>query len=311
MKNRKRIKPINFQLFEKFDNAPTSVFEIKYCFFLPQSKIFKPNKNGVERIVYDDGQNYRISAIGSTLTQVHRNILDIILYFGEKEFEKDSFLPMRRIKISTIQKHLGWQKKNNYGWVIEKINELKTSSIIVRSYENINKGQSFNLIDEYEFEDEIEEKTKNSEYTFIFSEKYLNFLEKTFSIKYEAYIKDIIALKHAQTQAVVRYMISFFENHYIKIPKLFAQIGISGSDQMMRIYMKNVIEELEHEGKKFGITIQRSRDFKKNEYSKYTISYSKAEAREKVYIAAPISELKKQIHTKKNVVTQETAQKTA
>jgi hypothetical protein len=79
--------------------------------------------------------------------------------------------------------------------------------------------------------------------------------EKKVSINYKELLPDILSLKHPQTKAVVRYLLSHTAGHQINIDKLLKKIGIVGGNRNLEISRKYVLDELEEVGERFNIEL--------------------------------------------------------
>ncbi len=251
---------------KRFEIAPINTKEIKFNFYAPLEKISNKDKNKKEFLVYqNNNDNNEISIVtkNERLTQVHKDILDIILTFGKKYNENEDYGKI--IYLNEIQKRLGHKYQKNNEWLKQKIEELSNVKIkITQKNEDKNFVMTFGIIRATM----IDEKTKM--YKILFEELYLNFFELFVSINFsKSLLQDILLLKHAVTKASVRYLFTFKEQQ-INVDKLLDKIGITGSKRNIEIHRKKLIEELEETGHKFGIEIIKGRFLKD-----YLIRYKK------------------------------------
>jgi len=231
----------------RFKIAPVNGQEIKFNIYAPIEKINHAEKHKNEFTVFEDDK-YKVKLQGKKLTQVHKDIMDIVMYYG-KDYNKNNLFG-KTITLYEIQKHLQYKSKKNNKWVKEKLQELKRTTIEITKKRKDNKNQIFEisilratLLDE-----------KIEKYAIIFEELYLMFFELYVSINYKPLLKDILSLKNAVTKSTVRYLLTFKE-HQINVDKLLNKIGIKGSDRNLRKHRKILLDELKNTGFKFGIEL--------------------------------------------------------
>lgn len=246
----------------RFKIAPINQKEAKFNIFAPVSKISSKEKYKNEFILFEDNK-FLIKGYGVKLTQIHRDILEIILFHG-KQIEKDKFAG-RIITLWEIQKHLNLNGKNNT-WIKNKIGELKRASILMKN-KKTNKQIELSIIRAYKLDDEL------NKYAILFEEIYLQFFEINISLNYKNLLKDILNLKYPITKAVIRYLLTFKTKHQINIDKLLEKVGVNGSKRTKQRERKKLIEELGKVGQKFNIEIKNISN--KNDTKNYTIIYSK------------------------------------
>ena len=244
---------IDIKTLNRFRVAPVNTQEIKFNLFAPIEKINHKEKHKEEFIVYEN-EKFLVKLQGKKLTQVHKDIMDIVMFYG-RDFNKDNLFG-KTITLYEIQKHLFYKSKNNNKWIKEKLKELKRATIEITK-----KGKNGNQ----EFEISILRATmideKTQEYAIIFEELYLMFFELYVSINYKKLLKDILSLEHAVTKASIRYLLTFKE-HQINIDKLLNRIGVVGSKRNIEIHRKKLLQELEKIGYKFGIEIVEGKNLK-------------------------------------------------
>lgn len=235
----------------RFRNAPVTVEEAKYNIFAPIIKIPEIHKKNYlinEEVFNSD--SFRVCISGIRLTQIHRDILDIALFYGDYKLEEEieENIPVRTFSLYTIQKHLQSKYKNNNEWLIQKFEELQRAMITVEDKKR-NDTYKFNII----------RASKHSKglntFVLVFEEIYLNFFESRISINYKELLEDILKLKYPQTKAAVRYLLSHTDGHNINIDKLLQKIGVQGGQRNLEIARKNVLDELTRKGNKFNIEL--------------------------------------------------------
>jgi hypothetical protein len=261
----------------RFRAAPVTTTEAKLNLFAPVDKIQKPEGYKIYTDVYED-EKCKISISGTRLTQIHRDILDIALFYGNSDVENHIIqrVPVRTFTLYEIQEHLQHKSRKNQAWLKEKFQDLKRATIIIRSKEN-KEDIEFNIIRAARYSNKIQG------YVLVFEELYFSFFEKEIGVNYKALLPKILQLRYPQTKAVVRYLLSFSKGHQIGIDNILQKIGIMGGGRNIRIHKKNVLAELKKVGKKFNIKIVEN----DKEHGKISLKYKK---HKKVKIFHPLKE---------------------
>lgn len=308
MMNHKKIYPITSA--KKMVYAPTSVFETNFAFFQPVNKYIREYDRLEERPVYDDGEFIKITMIGEMLTQIHRNIMDIILYHGRTVIMDDNYEPVKVITLDEILRVLGHRGVENKKWLLKKIRQMTLTRVVLNFYDDPEKKEEFSFIDKLIH---IGTKDGNVEYRITFHENYHKFLESTFTYGYPSFLDDILKLKNAATQAVVRYCLSFSKSTQISLRNALSILGVDENDERsIHRYAKLVYEELKAEGHKFGIELIKDSEKREKDYLSYVINYrrSRMEIEGKKISIHPYSPDGERIINKKRNILDE-AQKTA
>jgi len=233
----------------RFRTAPVTTAEAKLNLFAPVDKILDPSRYQIYTTIYDDDR-FSVQVSGTRLTQIHRDILDIALFYGNYRIEEEieQTIPVRTFSLHEIQKHLQYKYKNNQAWIVEKLQDLKRATIVVCD-KTKEEDIEFNII-------RVAKRShKLQEYVLVFEELYFEFFEKSIGIDYKELLSEILKLKHPQTKAVVRYMLSHQKGHQINIDKLLNKIGVQGGQRNTNKHRKAVIEEIEEIGEKFNISL--------------------------------------------------------
>jgi hypothetical protein len=233
----------------RFRTAPVTTTEAKLNLFAPVDKIYDHSKYQIYTVVYEDSRN-KVSVSGTRLTQIHRDILDIALFHGSYRIEDEieQTIPVRTFSLYEIQKHLQYKNRYNNKWLIEKLQELKRATIVIYDKE-MKEEIEFNIIRVAKRSDKIQE------FILVFEELYFQFFEKQVSIDYKELLPDILSLKHPQTKAVVRYLLSHTAGHQINIDKALQKVGVIGGNRNLEVSRKYVLDELQEIGDKFNIEI--------------------------------------------------------
>lgn len=231
----------------RFRQSPVTANELKLNIFAP---VERKKVEIVEKEPIFENDKLLVELTGYRLNQLHRDILDIILHYGSAEIEQqvDDGIPIRTFSLYQVQKHLNHKAKRNTKWIRDKFSELKNVSIKITDKITENDIE-FSIIRV------ITHSKKLQTYVLAMEELYLAFFESEISINYKQLLPHILSLKHAQTKAVVRYMLSHTAGHQINIDKLLRGLGIKGEQRNLEYYRKLVLDELEKIGDKFNIEI--------------------------------------------------------
>jgi hypothetical protein len=235
----------------RFRAAPVTTKEAKLNIFAPLDKL-NPENYQMETVVFEDNK-HRVAVSGIRLTQLHRDILDIALFHGDYRLENEikENIPVRTFSLYKIQEHLRHKNRKNVSWLKEKFAELKRATILIE-YKDDDEDIEFNII-------RVAKRShKLGEYVLVLEELYMAFFEKEIGIDYKELLPDILSLKHAQTKAVVRYMLSHQAGHKINIDKLLRKIGVQGEQRNLEYHRKQVLQELEEVGDKFNIELVKT-----------------------------------------------------
>jgi hypothetical protein len=251
-------------LLQRFKQAPVTVTELKNNIFLPYEK---EKKEPVENLVIFENKylvgGIKITINGYKLNQLHRDILDIALYYGDNSLEKmtNDNRPIRLISLYEIQKHLKYKSKNNNTWLDKKIQELKRTTINIKIKEV--GWAEFNIIDIAKYS------KKQNKYAIVISDWYMMFFEKEISIGYKEYLPIILGLKNPQSKALARFLLSNTTDMQIDLDKAMYYIGIDENKMTKRNYNWNknkILEDIE-KLKELNIEfIKKSDDKRKKDY---------------------------------------------
>ncbi|MBD3797613.1 MAG: hypothetical protein IE887_07720 [Campylobacterales bacterium] len=253
----------------RFRVAPVTTTEAKLNIFAPLDKL-NPQNYQIETTVYEDDK-HRVAVSGIRLTQLHRDILDIALFHGDYKLESEieENIPVRTFSLYKIQEHLQHKQRHNAEWLKEKFAELKRATILIE-YKEDDEDIEFNII-------RVAKRShKLGEYVLVLEELYMAFFKKEIGIDYKELLPDILSLQHAQTKAVVRYMLSHQAGHKINVDKLLRKIGVQGGQRNLEYHRNQVLEELEEVGSKFNIELVKTTDDKRRK-GDITLVYTKHE----------------------------------
>ena len=242
---------LNIKTLNRFKVAPSNSKEIKFNLFAPLLKISSKERYKTEFLVYEDDE-FIVNLQGIKLTQIHKDILDIALYFG-KDYKKNELIG-KTISLYEIQKKLNYKKKNNNRWIERKLEELKRTNIqIIRKKDKAKL--EFSILRAILIDPSI------NQYAILFEELYLLFFENFVSINYKPLLQDILNLENGVTKAVIRYFLTFRE-HQINVDKLLKKVGIQGDERNLRKHRKTLLNELNKVKNIFGIEIIEGKNLK-------------------------------------------------
>jgi hypothetical protein len=257
---------MNIDGLSKFREAPITTEELKLNIFAPVDKINSKRAYKLEEIVYDD-EYTKVTIKGVKLTQIHRDILDIALFYGDYTLEDQvaQNIPIRTFSLYRVQQLLKHKYSSNHQWLKERFDELKLAVIEIYSKKNKESIQ-FNIVRVSKHSEKL------NNYVLIFEELYFSFFEKAISISYKNLLDDIIELKHPQTKACIRYLLTFKDGHQINIDKLLQKVGVIGGIRNLEKARKNVLDELELVKDRFNIELLKTSKDKRKK-SDITVRY--------------------------------------
>jgi len=255
----------------RFKESPITANELKMNIFAP---VAKKKVEIVEKDILYEDERFKVMLTGYKLNQIHRDILDIILHYGDTNIENqiNDGIPVRTFSLYEIQKHLyndnEESKKHfkNANWIREKFSELKNVSLCI--VDNEGENMEFSIVRV------IKHSEKLQTYVLVMEELYLLYFENEISVGYKKLLPDILNLKHAQTKALVRYLLSHTSGHQINIDKALRKIGLKGEKRNLEYYRKLVLEELVEVGKKFNIELIKTTTDRRKK-SDITIKYTR------------------------------------
>ncbi len=253
----------------RFSTAPTNVAEIKsniFSFHTKQKVEFKKD----EAFIYEDDY-FKVELLGYKLNQIHRDILDIILYYGGKEFDgklKDNRF-VRTISLYEIKKHLGYTSSNNIKWIERKIDEIQQT--LIELTDKKSRG-----LDKWKFSaiETAKHSKKLNTYAVIIHPLYYEFFMDNISLDYSYYLKDILNLKNGVTKAAIRYLLTHKSGIQINIDKLLKKIGISGTQRNIEFQRAKLLKELKEIQELFNIELIKTTTDKRKK-NDITIQYTR------------------------------------
>jgi len=248
----------------KFKQSPVSIDEIKLNFFAPVDKISNKKRYKFKTKVFET-EDFEIFVKGVRLTQLHRDILDIILFFGDSSIEEQikENLPIRKFSLYGILKMLGHKDPNaNIEWIKNKIDDLTNATITMKD-KKTGEELSFHIIRIAKYSKLL------GSYFLVIEDLYLKFFEHTISVNYKELLPEILELKNAVTKMTIRYLLTHSNGININVDKLLQKIGVVGGKRNLEKQRAKLLQELKEVGKIFNIELIKmsSDNRKKNDYT--------------------------------------------
>ena len=252
----------------KFRQSPVSIDEIKLNFFAPVEKILNKNKYEFKTTVFKS-EDIIVYIKGVRLTQVHRDILDIILFFGNNKIEEKikENIPIRTFTLYQVLKMLGHKDPNKHSeWLKNKIDDLTNATITIKN-ETTKDEISFHIIRIAKYSKKL------GSYFLVIEDLYLAWFENQITIDYKKLLPNILKLKYPITKMAIRFLLTH-KNININVDNLLKKIGVIGGKRNIEKQRAKLIEELKEIGKEFNIELKKmSNDMRKK--NDYTIIYKK------------------------------------
>jgi len=248
----------------RFGRAPTNIAEIKANIFSFHTKQKTEFKDG--EVVIFENEAFKVELKGYKLNQIHRDILDIVLYFGDKEFDgklKDNSF-VRTISLYKIKEFLGYTSSNNIKWIENKLDEMQQTLIEVLDKEDeLQRKWKFQIIST------AQHSKKLNSYAVVIHPLYYEFFKENISMDYSYYLHKILNLRNGVTKAAVRFLLTHKEKININIDNLLKKIGVGGSQRNLEIQRAKLLEELQNIKTDFNIELKKmsNDNRKKNDYN--------------------------------------------
>ena len=215
---------------ENFRKYPSSVNQIKFNIFSPT---YRTKEIKGEKVIFEN-EFFKAKSSGYLLNQIHKDILDIILYEGDSSLEKmvkEETRAARLFNLYQIQKKLYQNKElkkyTKNDWLKEKIKELMRTTIDIEIKLD-NKKEiwiGFHIIETAK-SIVYDNNPQNKKFFVILSQEFLEFLKSDILINYGNYLDDILKLKTGQAKALARYAISFKNDFSESLESIMEKIGI-------------------------------------------------------------------------------------
>jgi hypothetical protein len=224
--------------------------------FLPVKKLSGNFEQSTSIVV--ENRLGRITLQDCKLTQVHRNIVDIIFsnYEPIKIYETgDTAYVFPKYEVLKL---LGYISKRNGKWLETKFEEMRKASVIFETETSSFQNTSYEGVITKHQVTKIKGKANHPLYGVIFSSAFMAMFNEDVRIHSAKLTPKILCLKHAVTQALVRSCISHRQVNR-SIDQIFSDIGVNKSQLNDRVYrrkIKEVRSESEQLKELFGIELR-------------------------------------------------------
>lgn len=162
---------------------------------------------------------------GSLLTQVHKDLLDLIVFCAkEKRMTEDNRL-LLSFTTADVLKFYG-DKGFSYKWFKAMFDEIMLTVINLKT--NDSKGYAFHIISAMQYDD------KKEFIGILLSKEYLEFYKNTFALDYDKEILNIVNMENSVIKTAIRFFLSH-NTLNISFDNLLLAIGIK-TDKSSRYY---------------------------------------------------------------------------
>jgi len=220
-------------------HAVTTVTQCRSAIFAPT---LRPTATTATVVVETDWAKATISRV--QLTQVHRDILDVLFTHVEPHYREDGSVAFV-FHPHGVMRRLGHQGGVNLHWLKAKFDDLEGAGLEVAT-------------PKYTVRTSIVRKhawtADGSQYAVVLESEYVRFFRDDMRVHSEALTDKIIALEHAPTKAVVRFILSHRSWHRSMAETLDA-VGYVGGERNRRIAAGKVSSEAAVLEREFGIRI--------------------------------------------------------
>lgn len=245
--------------------ATTSARECRGGVFLPFSKL--PKGKPDETIIVTENQWGKVTLKRCRLTQTHQNILEAILVNSEKLQEAPDGRIGVRYSPGKILRYLGL-KTNNYDWLYDQLDDMHSTIIEIETRKWRAKGSMIYMTHESKsgmgrmIPGKDGQRAEAHFQTVIFHPFFKHLRMVSAAVHYQALIPKIFCLKHAVTQALVRFCLSHNQVNMALIDLLTALGAIRDEmhERSRQRIIKYIRDEREALKRDFGIVIQKMED---------------------------------------------------
>ena len=236
--------------------------------FLPykkvkNTKLYKDFVNN-NNTLYFENSYIRTVISGHILTQLHANIIDIIMTKLNPQVSEEGYVFVQP-SFYELQKYLGWKYKNDTKTIKELLSQLIETKISIFS-------KTRKIFHEFHILEEVW-----SDNTIIFSPEFIDFYFKDYLIiNYRLLVDVILSFKYSTNQAIARFLISQ-KRINIGIENLLPAIGIDRSvSRKEKVRIKKHIIQEKDKFEELGMTINENLTFiyQKNKKNKEKVYFS-------------------------------------
>jgi len=221
----------------KIDNTTCSAQELRLPMFAPIKRC-TPSSSIYKDFIANKRKRWvktmwgEVCIRGSLLTQLHKDILDVIVLCSKKsEILEDNRLFID-FSISEILRQYG-DKGTNHKWLKGILEEIMQAVVSIKDSNEI--IYYFHIISAMKYNE------KGDFAGIILSSEYLEFYQKTIAINYNKEIKNIVAIENSLIKSIVRFFLTHNEIN-ISLDNLLLALGMQVNHQDR--YYRKIKQEL-------------------------------------------------------------------
>lgn len=233
----------------------STILQSRTPMFLPVKQLSK-NFAGTDIVVENDIG--KITLRKCKLTQVHRNIVDLIFSSLEPAIVYEDGSVGYVFSKYEILSALGHKHRNNSLWLERKMEEMRQASVMLETEDAEKEEISYQGVIVKHKVTKLKSANGQPLYGVVFSEAFMAMFDNDIRIHSAKMTPKILQLEHAVTQAFARACISHRSLNR-DLDQLLEGIGVKRQEVTDRAYRKNrkhIIDESEQLKELFGIDIR-------------------------------------------------------
>lgn len=236
----------------------TTATQSRAIMFLPLYRSEGMHKLGKDESVTVFKNNHaEVSVKGRLLTQIHRNILDAIFSYYEPARTNTDGSVSYAITLHSLMKHLGDKHARNHSWLRDRLDDMMMVVLITKT--NDGWTNHSHILSGHRYSEKASNRNGDPMYVVTFDPYFLNYLRYDLHVHTEKLTPQILNLKHAPTQALVRYLISHTETNKA-LDEVLTTIGVFRddiTDRGKRYLQAAILQEREALERDFGIIFKK------------------------------------------------------
>ena len=226
----------------KHRHAVTTVTQCRSAIFAPT---LRPTATSAKVVVETAWARATITRV--QLTQVHRDILDVLFTHFEPHYREDGSCAFLFHPHALLRKFHA--TGNNTAWLRAKFDDLENAGLQLQTKQYTVRTS---IVRKHAWAGD------GLKYVVILESEYVRFFQRDLRVHSEKLTDKILALRHAPTKAFVRFVISHREWNRAIIETLGA-IGYTGGERNRRIVVGKITSESIVLARDFGIKIRDGR----------------------------------------------------
>ncbi len=236
----------------------TTATQSRAIMFLPMYRSDGMHKLGKDESVTVFKNNHaEVSVKGRLLTQIHRNILDAIFSYYEPARTNNDGSVSYAFTLHSLMKHLGDKHARNHSWLRDRLDDMMMVVLITKTIDGWTNHS--HILSNHRYSEKASNRNGDPLYVVTFDPYFLNYLRYDLHVHTEKLTPQILDLKHAQTQALVRYLISHTETNKA-LDDVLTSIGVFRddiTDRGKRYLQSAILSEKEALERDFGIVFKK------------------------------------------------------